>query len=101
MGMAFVSAPVGEAESIAREIVLRKLAACAQVTAPMSSIYWWNGKMETEPERLILLKTRRALLPDLKSLLQQVHPYELPELIFVPITDGSDEYLAWVAQVLP
>lgn len=63
MGMAFVSAPVSEAEAIAREIVLRKLAACAQVTSPISSIYWW------------------------------IHPYELPELTFVPITDGSDEYL--------
>jgi periplasmic divalent cation tolerance protein len=99
-GIAFVSAPVNEAEGIAREIVQRKLAACAQVTAPLTSIYWWKGKIDTDPERLILLKTRRSLIPDVQSLLSRIHPYEVPELTFVPITGGSEQYLAWLAETL-
>ena len=99
-GIAFVSAPVDAAEGIAREIVARKLAACAQVTSPVASIFWWKEKMETESERLILLKTRRSLLPGMKDLLRQIHPYEVPELTFVPITDGAEPYLAWLAGIL-
>ncbi len=99
-GIAFVSAPSDAAEKIAHEIVSRKLAACAQVSSPVSSTYWWKGKMETEPERLIMLKTRRSLLPELKSLLSQIHPYEVPELTFVAITDGAESYLSWLEEVL-
>jgi uncharacterized protein involved in tolerance to divalent cations len=56
--------------------------------------------MERDPERLILLKTRRSLLPRLHLLLREIHRYEVPELTFVPITDGSERYLAWLADVL-
>jgi periplasmic divalent cation tolerance protein len=99
-GMAVVSAPVDAAEEIARQIVSRKLAACAQVTSPVSSSYWWKGRMETSAERLIILKTRRSLLESLQDLLQQVHPYEVPELTFVPITGGGQPYLAWLQEIL-
>ncbi len=99
-GVAFISAPVDQAESIAREIVSRKLAACAHVSSPVTSMYWWKENMETAPERLILLKTRRSLLPRLSDLLRQCHPYEVPELAFVPITGGSQAYLAWLGEVL-
>jgi periplasmic divalent cation tolerance protein len=99
-GIAFVSAPPDAVEKIAREIVSRKLAACAQVTSPVSSIYWWKGKLETEPERLIILKTRRSLLPELKNLISRIHPYEVPELTFVAITDGAESYLSWMEEVL-
>jgi len=99
-GMAVVSAPVDAAEEIAREIVSRKLAACAQVTAPVSSTYWWKDRMETDPERLIILKTRRSLLGGLEELLQRVHPYEVPELTFVPITGGSVPYRNWMRGIL-
>ncbi len=99
-GLAFISAPVDAAEGIAREIVTRKLAACAQVTANVTSVYWWKENIETDPERLILLKTRRYLLPGMKDLLRQIHPYEVPELIFVPITGCAESYLAWLAEIL-
>ncbi len=99
-GMAVVSAPADRAEAVAREIVSRKLAACAQVSSPVTSLYWWRGKLETDPERLIVLKTRRSLLAALEGLLRQVHPYEVPELTFVSLTDGSEPYLEWMRQVL-
>jgi periplasmic divalent cation tolerance protein len=99
-GMAFVSAPVDRAEDIARRIVEEKLAACAQVLAPMTSTYWWKGAVEVEPERLILLKTRRALVASLESLLRRIHPYEVPELTFVPFSAGAASYMAWMQDVL-
>ncbi len=99
-GMAVIAAPVDAAEEIARQVVSRKLAACAQVTPAVTSTYWWKGAMETGPERLVLLKTRRALLDGLQELLRQVHPYEVPELTFMPITDGGAPYLAWMGEIL-
>jgi len=99
-GMAVVSAPVDAAEEIARQIVSRKLAACAQVSSPVSSTYWWKGRMESAPERLIVLKTRRSLLGRVEELLRQAHPYEVPELTFVPITGGGQLYMGWLREIL-
>lgn len=99
-GMAVVSAPVEAAEEIARQIVSRKLAACAQVTGPVSSTYWWKGRMEAGQERLIILKTRRSLVQGVQDLLRQVHPYEVPELTFMPITAGGARYLDWLHEIV-
>jgi periplasmic divalent cation tolerance protein len=99
-GMAIVSAPADAAEEIGRQVVQRKLAAGAQVSSPVTSTYWWKGRMESAPERLIVLKTRRSLVGRVEELLRQVHPYEVPELTFVPITGGGELYLAWLREVL-
>jgi periplasmic divalent cation tolerance protein len=72
----------------------------ALISAPLTSMYWWKGKLEKEPERLIFLKTRRSLLPDLKALLGKVHPYEVPELVFIAFAEGSGPYLSWLGEVL-
>lgn len=99
-GMAVVSAPADAAEEIARQVVARRLAACAQVSSPVSSTYWWRGRVESAPERLIVLKTRRSLVARVEELLRQVHPYEVPELTFLPITAGGETYLAWLRETL-
>lgn len=99
-GMAVVSAPADAAEEIARQIVARKLAACAQVSSPVFSTYWWRGRIESAPERLIVLKTRRSLVGRVEELLRQVHPYEVPELTFVPITGGGQLYMDWLREIL-
>ena len=99
-GMALISAPGDRAEDIARCIVEQKLAACAQVTSAVTSLYWWKGKMEREPERLILFKTERQRIDGIRELLKKIHPYEIPELIFFPITAGSADYLAWLSSVM-
>ena len=99
-GMALISAPSDRAEDIARRIVELKLAACAQVTSEVTSLYWWKGKMEREPERLILLKTERTRIAGIQELLRSIHPYDVPELVFFPITAGSGDYLAWLSGVL-
>ncbi len=100
-GMAIVSAPPDRARDIARQIVEARLAACAQVTADVTSIYWWKGRIEEGGERLILLKTRRSLVAGISALLAKAHPYEVPELTFVPMAGGSPSYLGWLRSELP
>ena len=99
-GLALVAAPGEAAEAIARAIVEQKLAACAQVTTDIRSVYWWKGKVEAATEKLIFIKTTRSRVAPIRELLKSVHPYEVPELIFLPITAGSDAYLEWLSEVM-
>jgi periplasmic divalent cation tolerance protein len=99
-GMAIISAPVQDAHRVAQAIVQEKLAACAQVSGSVESIYWWRGTVHEEPERLIFLKTAQGLLPKIRLLLSRIHPYEVPELVFLPFTWVSEDYLYWLAENL-
>lgn len=85
------------AETIARALVDEKLAACVNILPPMVSIYTWNGAVERDMERQLIMKTTLARVPELEARLKTLHEYELPEFIVVPITSGSEEYLAWIA----
>jgi len=86
------------AERIARTLIDERLAACVNVHAPMVSIYRWKGAVERENERQLVIKTTRAMVPALQKRLRELHPYELPELIVVGTSGGSEKYLEWVAQ---
>jgi periplasmic divalent cation tolerance protein len=86
------------AEQIARTLIDERLAACVNVHEPMVSIYRWKGVVEKDNERQLVIKTTRAALPALEKRLRELHPYELPELIVVAASGGSDAYLDWVAQ---
>ncbi len=99
-GMAIVAAPGRSAGDIARAIVERRLAACAQVTSEVTSLFWWKGKIEEEPERLILLKTERSRIHRIRELLEDIHPYDVPELLFFPSPTGGEDYLSWLSEVL-
>lgn len=85
-----------DAERIAVELVDRRLAACAQVSGPLTSTYHWQGKIENAEEWLCTVKTSRQQLAAIREVIKRLHPYELPELIAVPIVDGSDAYLDWL-----
>lgn len=85
-----------DAERIARELVERRLAACVNVVPGLVSIYRWKDKIEREDERLLIIKTRRDRFPALREALAAIHPYEVPELIAIPIEDGSPAYLQWL-----
>jgi len=85
------------AERIAVELVDLRLAACAQVSGPMQSTYRWEGKIENAEEWLCTAKTTREHVPAIQEVLTRLHPYELPELVAVPIVGGSEAYLKWVA----
>ena len=88
------------AERIAVELVDLRLAACVQVSGPITGTYRWQGKVENAEEWLCTAKTSRDKLPAIQDLLKRLHPYELPELIASPIVDGSAAYLKWLAEQL-
>jgi periplasmic divalent cation tolerance protein len=89
-----------DAEKIARLLVDRRLAGCVQIVGPITSVYRWQGKVETAEEWQCLAKTRRELFEKVETAIRQVHPYEVPEIIAVPITAGSADYLAWLDEAV-
>ena len=84
------------AERIARALVEEGLAACVNILPPTRSIYRWKGKIEDATEQLLVIKSTLARFPAIRDRLRALHPYELPEIIAVPIADGLPEYLAWL-----
>lgn len=84
------------AEEIAREAVSRRLAACVQIVGPIRSIYRWQGAVEEADEWLCLLKTRGELLEELTAFIRGIHPYQVPEIVAVPIVGGNPDYLRWL-----
>lgn len=90
-----------EARRIARAVVTRRLAACANlVEAPVESVYWWKGKVEQEREFLLLMKTSRVRLAALETEVKRLHSYHVPEFIALPIVAGSRTYLHWLEECL-
>jgi periplasmic divalent cation tolerance protein len=81
---------------IARALIERKLAACVNILAECTSVYRWQGKLETATEVPLLIKTRAAIYPDLEAAIKSLHPYELPEIVAVPVERGLPDYLEWV-----
>jgi len=84
--------------NLAREVVQLRLAACANVLAPATSFYRWEGKLEQAAEHPVLMKTTRERYPELEAAIRRAHPYTLPEIIAWPIEAGLPEYLDWVAR---
>jgi periplasmic divalent cation tolerance protein len=89
-----------QAQTIAQHLVENKLAACVQITGPITSIYHWKGKMENTQEWFCLIKTRDDLYNKVEAAIKSLHPYETPEIIAVPIVKGSKEYLNWIDEEL-
>ncbi len=81
----------------ARAIVEERLAACVNLLAPMESIYRWEGNVEQETERQVVIKTSRDRVVGLWERIREMHPYDVPEFLVLPIVDGNDAYLRWVA----
>jgi periplasmic divalent cation tolerance protein len=89
-----------EAKKIARRLVESKLAACVNVGSPVESIYRWKGKIKDDREYLLLIKTRRELFPIVEATVRALHSYSTPEIVAVPIVEGSQDYLAWIDESL-
>jgi periplasmic divalent cation tolerance protein len=85
-----------DAERIARALVERRLAACVNVVPKVVSVYRWKGEIRRDEEMLLVIKTRRERLDALREALVGLHPYEVPELVALPIEGGHEAYLAWV-----
>jgi periplasmic divalent cation tolerance protein len=93
-----VTAPSSDvAASIARALVEEGLCACGNVVPGIRSIYRWEGKIHDDAEAMLVLKTERRLVPELKLRLGELHPYQVPELLVLPVEDGLPAYLEWLA----
>lgn len=88
------------AEAITRALVEQRLAACVQTLGPISSTYWWRGNIETTEEWLCIIKSSRTLYHRVEETIKSLHHYEVPEIIAVPITEGSDGYIEWLRNEL-
>lgn len=86
------------ADSLARQLVEQRAAACVNRLAPCVSIYRWQGAVETATEVPLLIKTTRAAYPRLEQVIRAAHPYELPEIVAIPVEQGLPAYLDWVGQ---
>jgi periplasmic divalent cation tolerance protein len=85
------------AEMIAHRLVAERVAACVSIGSPVRSLYHWQGKTETATEIPLFVKTTSEAYPAVESTLRSLHPYELPEIIAVPVTAGLASYLDWIA----
>jgi periplasmic divalent cation tolerance protein len=86
------------ANRMGRRLVEERLAACAQVVGPVSSVYWWQGEVETAGEWYCHLKTTAARVEALVARIRELHPYETPEIIALPVTEGDAAYLQWIKE---
>jgi periplasmic divalent cation tolerance protein len=95
--LVLTTVPVGEpGEAIARSLIDERLAACVNLLAPMTSIYRWEGRVEREVERQLIIKTTITQVEALRTRLASLHPYQLPEFVVIEVASGSSAYLDWV-----
>ena len=87
-----------DAAEFGRTLVDERLAACVSLMPVMESVYRWEGRIEFEAERQIAIKTSRDRVADLWDRVRELHPYEVPEFVVVPIVDGNDAYLRWIGE---
>jgi periplasmic divalent cation tolerance protein len=87
-----------QARHIAEALLEARLAACVNVLSPLQSIYRWHGKVERAEETLLLIKTTRDRFAALRDRIGDLHTYETPEIIALPIADGSEKYLSWLRE---
>jgi periplasmic divalent cation tolerance protein len=85
-----------EAHKIAELLTNEKKAACVNIVPGMDSLFWWEGKIESARESLLLVKTKASLFPEVVELVKRTHSYEVPEIIALPIVTGSEDYLNWL-----
>ncbi len=92
-----ITAPDEEgAAGIARALVEERLAGCVNILKGVRSIYRWEGRIEDEPEALMVVKTKRALFGELQKRVKELHPYSVPEIVALSIVEGSEGYLGWL-----
>src|SRR5258706_10947987 len=87
--------------NLAQELVAKRLAACVNVLAECTSVYRWEGRIKSATEVPVLIKTRAQRYDEVEAAIRRLHPYELPEIVAVPVVHGLDEDLEWVAGGTP
>lgn len=86
------------ARELAGELVEQRHAACVSILPGLTSVYAWKGQIESAEESLLLIKTRLANFSELERFIKQQHPYEVPEILAIPVQEGSADYLAWLRE---
>ncbi len=89
-----------EAEKISQTLLKEKLIACANIIHPVTSCFVWLGKIDSAEECLVVLKSRADLFGELAQRVKAMNSYQVPEVLALPIVEGSDDYLAWMSSVL-
>jgi periplasmic divalent cation tolerance protein len=85
-----------ESHKIADLLLSRRKAACVNIVPAVESTFWWQGKLGSATESLLIIKTKASLLPDVVNIVKAAHGYEIPEIIALPIVGGSEAYLKWI-----
>ena len=85
-----------EAHNIAESLVKGRKAACVNIVPTVDSLFWWEGKIDSVQESLLLVKTKASLFPEIVALVKGMHSYEVSEIIALPIVAGSEDYLDWL-----
>ena len=87
-----------EAHKIASELLNRRKAACVNIVPGVSSLFWWQDTLDSASENLLIIKTKASLLDEIVTLVTQIHSYDIPEIIALPIVGGNRDYLEWVGK---
>jgi len=85
-----------EAQKIAESLVNHKKAACVNIVPRVDSLFWWEGKLESARESLLVVKTKASLFPAIVEIVKSMHSYEVPEIIALPMIAGNEDYLKWL-----
>ncbi len=93
-----ITTPPGKGEEIARLLVEERLAACVNVVKGIRSFYWWEGKVNVDDEELLVVKTRGEAVGKLVKRVKEVHPYTVPEVIALDVSEGNEDYIKWVVE---
>jgi periplasmic divalent cation tolerance protein len=99
-GVVLITSPPEEGLKLARALVAERLAACVQVIDRVTSVYEWQGAVEEEAEALLVVKTTEGQVAAISGYLDEHHPYDVPECVFLPITAGNQAYLAWLGEAV-
>jgi periplasmic divalent cation tolerance protein len=92
----FITTPRDEAKKIARELVEMRLAACVNFVPKIESYFWWDDAVQHDEEALLIVKTTEERFGELMTRVAEMHPYDLPEVIGFPLSEGLPDYIAWV-----
>ena len=90
------TATADEAQQISKVLLERRKAACVNIVPRISSHFWWQGKLDSAQENLLIVKTKASLLNELTRLVKEIHSYDTPEIIALPIVGGNQDYIEWV-----